>query len=131
MTRRGADAFRGDEKLRRQLLDFEIGLASGDPERTGVALGSLLADDFVEFGASGRRWDVASTREFLADRARREIVISDFEIDRLAPDVVLATYRVEGTRPSRRSSIWVHRQGRWLVRFHQGTLLPRGRPVLS
>ena len=37
---------------------------------------------------------------------------------RLAQDVVLLTYRTEG---SRRSSVWVRSAGSWQVRFHQGT----------
>jgi hypothetical protein len=46
----------------------------------------------------------------------------DFAVEALAPDVALATYRIGEPRPSNRSTIWVRRDGRWQVRFHQGTL---------
>ncbi len=109
--------------LRDTLRRLEIALASADPAGIDGGLPALLADDFLEFGASGRTWDVATTREALAGAAFHEPVdLFDFEIIELAPDVVLATYRLGEPRPSNRSTIWVRRDGRWQVRFHQGTL---------
>ena len=46
---------------------------------------------------------------------------------RVGEDVVLVTFRTTGpapdapVRPARRSSLWVRRDGRWRLRFHQGT----------
>jgi hypothetical protein len=50
--------------------------------------------------------------------------LDDFAATEVAEDVVLVTFRLGGERPSERSSIWIRRDGRWQVRFHQGTLLP-------
>jgi hypothetical protein len=111
--------------LRETLLRLETALASADPTGIDEGLPALLADDFFEFGASGRTWDAATTREALAGAGAAEPVeLLEFEIDPLAPDVVLATYRLGPPRPSNRSTIWVRRDGRWQVRFHQGTLRP-------
>jgi len=61
----------------------------------------------------------------LASEARtNDAVVDDFEIELLATEVVLATYRMPPPHASLRSSIWVRRNGRWVMRFHQGTRRP-------
>jgi hypothetical protein len=111
------------DDLRDTLRHLETALASADPAGIDGGLPALLADDFLEFGASGRTWDVATMRETLAGAEPSDPgELLDFEIARLGPDVVLATYRLGEPRPSNRSTIWVRRDGRWQVRFHQGTL---------
>jgi glyoxylase I family protein len=56
--------------------------------------------------------------------------MSDFRVQRMAPDVALVTYRAHRVaipgRPaadSLRSSLWRLRRGRWRMAFHQGTPL--------
>jgi hypothetical protein len=117
-----------DAALAAELLRFERALAARDPADVPGGLPSLIAEDFEEFGASGRRWDRASTVAALADVATpRAVDLRAFAMHRLAEDVVLVTYEIAaaqagGTAPrSLRSSIWVSRGGRWQVRFHQGT----------
>ncbi len=55
--------------------------------------------------------------------APHEVVIEGFAVEELAPGVILATYDTGGARPARRTSIWVLDDGRWRIRFHQGTPL--------
>ena len=113
------------EDLRETLLRLETALACANPEGTEGGLAGLIADGFLEFGASGRTWDAASMRETLAGASPTDPVeILEFEVVELAPDVALATYRIGPPRPSNRSTIWSRRDGRWQVRFHQGTLRP-------
>ncbi len=114
--------------LRTHLLGLETALARRDPFATGGTLAELVADDFVEFGASGRTWDADDIRDLLSSaEPNDEVLVEDFEIARLAPDVVLVTYRLGAPRPANCSSIWVRRAGRWVIRFHQGTLRPDDR----
>src|SRR4051794_56202 len=113
------------EDLAETLHRLEGALAAADEDGLDAGLGSLIADDFVEFGASGRTWDAASMRETLAGAARTgPIELEAFRAEPLAPDVALVTYRLGAPRPSNRSSVWVRRDGTWQVRFHQGTLRP-------
>ena len=107
--------------IRDELLGLESALASRDP--TGIAGGlmSLIADDFLEFGQSGRVWTAASIREVMEVPPGAPTVIEDFEVAELADDVVLVTYAMPGPPAVARSSIWVRRDGRWQMRFHQGT----------
>jgi len=92
----------------------------------------LIADDFIELGSSGRIFNKASILEELQDEPYRETpILSDFSLRELAPDVVLVTYKTtrsakspEKASAAIRSSIWIKREGRWQVTFHQGTRLP-------
>jgi hypothetical protein len=118
--RSDAEAIR---RLEEQLLESAI-RTSAD----GVAI--LLADDFVEFGSSGRVFNkqqiIASLQQEVGTCRRS---LQEFEAKLLAPGVILATYRVsrkadDGESPvtSLRSSIWKMIGGRWQMVFHQGTL---------
>jgi 8-oxo-dGTP diphosphatase len=83
----------------------------------------LLHPDFVEFGASGRRWDATSVLEVMG-AAGPPIEVRGLAGTRLAPDVVHLTYTSDAAgRQARRSSVWRRDpRGRWLLWFHQGTL---------
>jgi len=90
-------------------------------------LASLIADDFLEFGASGRifgKQDVLDAAESLPDVSTP---LTDFHVTGLGENVALVTYRSvtrdadDSMHSALRSSIWVHADGRWQMRFHQGT----------
>jgi glyoxylase I family protein len=107
--------------LEERLLDRRV---RSDPH----LLDELLADDFREFGSSGRTWSKQEIIDALREERGARATIRDFAARRISPEVVLATYRVvaepeppEPTRSSLRSSLWVHRAGRWQIVFHQGT----------
>jgi ribonuclease HI len=102
----------------RQLLDPAV-RASGDRVR------ELLHPDFLEYGASGRIWARAAVIAALADDPDVSGEGIDFSPVKLADDVVLLTYRIQGDAASLRSSIWVKDPVRgWRLRFHQGTRSP-------
>jgi hypothetical protein len=98
-------------------------------DRTMVA--ELLADDFIEFGSSGRIFSRDQVLDLLAGEAPAPIHVTDFECALLAEDVALVTYRTSRTDAlggiqisSLRSSIWTKKPGGWRLRFHQGTRTP-------
>jgi len=95
-----------------------MALADRDPRGIEGGLEGLLADDFVEFGSSGRIWTRYAILDLLERSPSALVPIDRFEIARLADDVTLVTYRAAGTN---RASVWVRRDGRWQIRFHQGT----------
>lgn len=93
-------------------------------------LADLLADDFIEFGRSGRVYDKRQTIEALAGEAggpeAAARTASHVQANELAEGVVLLTYRstrrdAGSATHSLRSSIWAWRDGRWQMVFHQGT----------
>lgn len=83
----------------------------------------VLADDFGEFGRSGRVYARADT--LAVEGQTIDARLRDIEVDLIAEDVALVTYVSEvqhdGLDLANRTSIWVRRGGRWQLRFHQGT----------
>ena len=106
--------------LYHQLFELEKRLMQPECRRCSAEVALLLGDDFREFGASGRVYDKTLILELLqqdTDESSREM--SEFQIQVLAPDVVLVTYRVARESPSEtgvfhslRSSIWQWREER-------------------
>ena len=115
-----------------QLKSLEENLVNPAIRRDPTLVAPHLADDFIEFGASGRVFDKASILEDLKNEAPRPAsLLTDFAIRELSPTIILATYRAtrfnangEPISQSRRSSIWTHVDGQWQITFHQGTPIP-------
>jgi ribonuclease HI len=86
-------------------------------------LRDLLHPDFREHGTSGRVWSLQDVLTDLPADPTFDGEAVDFDATRLAPDVILLTFRTITTeRTSLRSSVWVRCQdGQWRMRFHQGT----------
>lgn len=107
------------------LLPLEKKLLAVGADCDRACIESLLAEDFREFGATGKVWDRAGmVRELVRIPARRHR-ISEVRCTPLTEDQVMLHYRtVVNGRESLRSSLWVHRDGRWQMQFHQGTLVP-------
>jgi hypothetical protein len=111
-----------------ELLRAEMLLLDPAVRRDRGRVSVLLADDFLEFGASGRAWTRDQILELLATERYEPPVIEDFACRRIADDVVLVTYRAvraKGMNGQRdvtlRSSLWAKRAAKWNLRFHQGT----------
>jgi hypothetical protein len=88
----------------------------------------LLADEFIEFGSSGRIYNKQQTLAALQHETPVQRTLTNFYAHALAPDVALVTYYIirqaePGTPPahSLRSSIWQFLDDRWQMLFHQGT----------
>lgn len=110
-----------------ELRALEEKLLSGEFRRDREAVAALLAEDFREFGSSGRVWNKQQILDQLETEESFEAEIENFEAVALAAGAVLVTYKVTVRRSgaegasSLRSSIWVKREGRWQILFHQGT----------
>lgn len=118
-------------ELSDHLLMLERRLQQAEVRADRQALEALLADDFLEFGASGGRWDKAQVLHSLPQQDFIERRISEFALQRLAADLAQVTYlshnaAAGGRAPSSawRSSLWRCREGRWQLLFHQGTPRP-------
>ncbi len=114
--------------LRSELLGLEERLNLSYTTRSSSELIALLADDFREFGSSGRIFDKASILLELEAQPDFRIRILEFEARPVATEAALTTYRAEVHNPrsgkvsfSLRSTLWVRRQGAWRAIFHQGT----------
>ncbi|MBI1351132.1 MAG: DUF4440 domain-containing protein [Actinomycetales bacterium] len=107
-----------------EILSAEIELLTTACRSDRRRLESLLHGDFREHGASGRVWTRDETIDTVTQAPGVAGDAGDFRSTDLADGVVLLTYRIRGEHGSTRSSIWVREDGRWLLRFHQGTRTP-------
>jgi hypothetical protein len=89
---------------------------------------ALIADEFVEFGASGKVWRKAEIVEALPGWTPIARVVEDFTVRNLGESACLVTYRSDRIDPNSqqrrstlRSSIWKRVGERWQIIFHQGT----------
>jgi len=112
------------------LRELEESLLDPEVRRSQSRLSVLIADDFLEFGASGQiyvKQDVLDASGQLPDVFTP---LDDFALQTATADSALVTYRSTiragdgAVYEALRSSLWVLRDGRWQIRFHQGTPVP-------
>jgi hypothetical protein len=89
---------------------------------------SMTDEAFWEVGASGRRY----SREFVLDTLEKRQPdpdeaswsTCDFQICEIAADNYLITYTLmQGSRITRRASLWRRSRVGWKVLYHQGTMV--------
>lgn len=115
-----------DLEITKQLQQLEEELLRADVRHDPRRLSALIAEDFREFGTSGRVFDKASILAELAKEDTAELSLTGFACQQISPDAALVTYRSQrtdaiGTRHALRSSLWIYRNQRWQIVFHQGT----------
>lgn len=93
---------------------------------TRAAFEKMAAPEFWEVGASGRRY----SRQFVLDTLEKRYAtvlsdtweIRDFHCALIAAENFLVTYTLaQGSRITRRSTIWRRTADDWQIVFHQGT----------
>ncbi|CAL9338354.1 DUF4440 domain-containing protein [Streptomyces sp. NPDC057837] len=122
-----AEASEVEEAVKGELRLMDPGVRTSRAE-----VGRLLDPEFVEVGASGRRWSYEEMLARLPDMAGNSetgprYVPSGMRGVVLAPGVVHLTYEttIEGRR-ARRSSLWrrVSEESGWRMYYHQATPVP-------
>ncbi len=109
--------------LQDQLYSLEERLLHPDRESDRTALVPHFAEEFKEFCASGRVFNRQQTIDVLLHSEPRAATIHHFYVEQLAEHIALATYRATTTMAvSHRSSLWIFRDDRWQLFFHQGTV---------
>ena len=86
----------------------------------------LLAEDFFEFGRSGRVYRREDTLSVPRQPIEAVLPLPDFDARLLTEDISQVTYNSAVTydgvlQKGRRSSIWSRASNGWVIRFHQGT----------
>jgi glyoxylase I family protein len=118
-----------NDDLARTIQELEERLLSPEVRTSRVSLEGLLADDFVEIGASKQVYNKLSLIESLQSETPRQMTISNFKVREMSTDQAHATYRATNDvtgDASNRSSVWRYEQGIWRLAFHRGT--PFSRP---
>ena len=102
-------------ELEQELLNPEVRSDYGQ-------LAYLLHPDYAEIGASGRLWGREELIEELVDGPELQVRFELVDAVAVGPDAIQIVYRTVGAQGSAlRSSLWQRSEGRWRLRFHQGT----------
>lgn len=91
---------------------------------------AMTTEDFWEVGASGQCYSREYVLDVLAERSGQphedEWRTSGFHCRRIGLEVYLLTYTLaQGTRVTRRTTLWQYTAGQWKALFHQGTVVQR------
>lgn len=114
-----------------EIRSLEEALHRPEIRRSREAVEDLLAEGFMEFGASGRVYERATIIDRLAEQSDDndgELQASNYALKPISNDAVLLTYETERSykdgskRRVLRSSIWKHNGLKWQMLFHQGTI---------
>lgn len=104
------------------IYKLELSLLESGIRHSPAQLEKLIADEFTEFGSSGRVYSKPDLLKSLPSEESREFIVTDFEIRELSQHVILAMYKtIEEGAVSLRSSIWKQYNDEWKMIFHQGT----------
>ena len=110
-------------ELQDHLYALEERLLHPDREADRTALIPLFADEYREFCTSGRVFNRQQTIDVMLRSEPHAATIHHFYVEQLAEHVALATYRATtALAVSHRSSLWIFRDSRWQLLFHQGTI---------
>lgn len=110
-------------QLQEHLHSLEERLLHPDRETNRNDLTSLLAPDFKEFCTSGRIFNLNQLHDALLSSAPRAATMNHFYVTPLGETSALTTYHITtATSTSHHSSIWVLRDNKWQMLFHQGTI---------
>ncbi len=117
-----------------KLIDKEISIITAQEEELWIKefrfnikrMRELLADDFQEFGQSGKQYELEDTLGTEECDFSTVLPLHEYKLKLISNDVVLATYNSEikygdTTMYARRSSIWCKQGVNWVLKFHQGT----------
>lgn len=101
---------------------LELSLLNPEVRKSAQQLKQLIADEFMEFGSSGKIYNKKDILKALPQETPREFKVEDFKVTRLSEEAMLATYKtIEKKKTVLRSSIWKKFRDNWCIVFHQGT----------
>lgn len=119
-----------ENDLQKTIYDLETTLLKPEVRSSAKDLDLLIADDFMEFGSSGKIYDKKEILERLpkdTEVSPIEFVVSDFQVKELSENVVLVTFKTDKISSENthvvalRASIWRKTSGNWQMIYHQGT----------
>lgn len=119
------------ELLKIHILQLKNELLKPEVRKSVEKTSELLADGFTEFCSSGEiyHYNKEQAIDGGTNLQAMEWEITDFEINQLGNECLLATYRLikhselnVNKKYSLRSSIWKCFDGKWKMIFHHGTL---------
>ncbi|MFN3501510.1 DUF4440 domain-containing protein [Allorhizobium sp. NPDC080224] len=116
-----------------EIQSLEEALHQPGTRRCRQTLEILLADGFMEIGASGSVYDRTTIMELLEREpgtGGNNLETANYALKPISSDAVLLTYETKRSTANGslqcvlRSSIWKYDGCKWQMLFHQGTVKP-------
>lgn len=108
--------------MKQTFYQLEALLLDSSVRKSLEKLNQLIADDFIEFGSSGKIYTKQDVFAALLSESPRQFIVKDFDVKELSENIVLATYKTEEKgKKCLRSSIWKKADEDFRMIFHQGT----------
>jgi len=121
-----------NDKLLLLLKEKEIALQQPDVRKDMHQLGTILHDDFLEIGRSGKIYNKSDMMAELKHEEPIRFWSEDYKIKLISDGIALLTYVSSVISDNgnydnhiRRSSLWIHTDKGWRIIFHQGTPVKR------
>ncbi len=116
-------------QLANQIQKLEEKLLHENMQENPLLLDTLLAKTFFEIGYSGEKSSRQEVVDWLLNKPTTDRwLLSNFCVDKLSHDIVLAVYQaqkindgVQISKASTRSSIWKRHGRQWKMMFHQAS----------
>jgi hypothetical protein len=109
-------------QMKKIIHELELSLLNYPTRQSREHLNEVIADEFVEFGSSGKVYNKQETLDFLTKESEKKFEIEDFKVVELSKDAMLAMYKITIDEDcSLRSSVWKLTRKKWQILFHQGT----------
>jgi len=118
-------------KIAEELIALEPIFHRGEVATTREEFEKIIDKDFIEVGASGKKYFREEVIDTLVRRRANTNSQSwqtkDFNCIKLCDNTFLLTYIfIQGDRISYRSTVWRNSEKNWRVVYHQGTLFENG-----
>ena len=116
-------------QLANQIQELEEKLLHENMQENPLLLDEILAETFVEIGYSGNITSRQEVVDWLLNKPINDRwLLSNFCINILSSDIVLAVYQAQKigdseriSKASTRSSIWKRQANQWKMMFHQAS----------
>lgn len=109
-----------------ELESLEEALWRSETRFNRTHMREVMSPDFFEFGQSGRVYDAEEVLSVDTEDIEAALPLPNLKIRQISDDVFQVTYdsvvnRGQDIEFAHRSSIWSRSEGKWELRFHQGT----------
>lgn len=115
-------------RVQQELVEREPIFHRAEHGRTRAAFEAMMAEEFWEVGASGRTYGKECVLNTLEHRYSEpyddEWKTEEFYCQEVASNNYLLTYMLrQGSRVTRRATLWRRASHGWVIVFHQGTVV--------
>lgn len=118
-------------EITKELIALEPIFHRGEVASTREDFEKIIDKDFIEVGASGKKYFREEVIDTLVKRRvnanSENWQTKDFSCIKLSDNTFLLIYTlIQGDRISYRSTVWRNSENNWRVVYHQGTLFENG-----